>query len=245
MRPGISQLTAPRGAAAFQQRDAHAASRGSSAQRASPQRKLSRATRRGRNSTPSVRPHSAASCRRRSIARLRLPRPGERRVAGPRAQHLLESPQRARACHDGHPLEHHAVRDERRGEGNQRRATHTHQRAQRARVSAASAGSNNDSSPLPKRETRISIRPRARPASAGKCSSSARKPARRARVRCATLRPRQMAGCSSRRASCVSPSPCSYGQIVVRFLIVLAHAARSHAPVGAARGAPPPPRSPR
>ena len=70
------------------------------------------------------------------LARLRLPRPGERRIAGARAQRLLESPQRACASHDGHPLEHHAVRDEGRGKGHQRRG---HPHAPAGAACAASA----------------------------------------------------------------------------------------------------------
>jgi len=53
------------------------------------------------------------------FARLRLPRPRQGHVTGARAEHLLESPQRTRATHHCHPIEHDALGHECRRKGHQ------------------------------------------------------------------------------------------------------------------------------
>ena len=77
-------------------------------------------------------------------------------------------------------------------------ATHAHQRASGRRVAAARAGNRSDSSPAPKQVGRISINPVRSQPPPGNPSSRAANPVGNVRVR-AALRPRQMAGCSSRR----------------------------------------------
>src|SRR5215469_10785637 len=165
----------------------------------------SRAARRGRNNTPSVWPRSAASCRRR------ISRSFGRRIQ-PRTASQAPEPSACSKAHRGRAPPTTAIRSSitpqaasAGANGISGGATHTHQRALAARVSAASAGMSSVSSPLPKRETRISIRPvRGQPLS-GRYSSSAAypldNPARRA-----ALRPRQMAGCSSSRAIFAAPT---------------------------------------
>src|SRR5262252_2365396 len=165
----------------------------------------SRAARRGRNNTPSVRPRSAASCRRRMSC-------GFICRTQPSTTSQAPEPSVCSKAHKGRAPPTTATRSSTTPQetsaganGTSGGATQTHQRAAAARVSAASAGTSSASSPLPKRETRISIRPvRGQPRS-GRYSSSAANPVDKP-DRCAALRPRQMAGCSSSRAIFGSPT---------------------------------------
>ena len=97
-------------------------------------------------------------------------------------------------------------------------------------------------------ETRISIRPVRGQPLPGSCSSSAANPVD-SPSRCAALEPRQIAGCSSKRASFGSPAAiAAHEQSAVEPLAANegdAHCARSHQACFNAPVAPPPPRSPR
>ena len=153
---------------------------------------------RGRNNTPRVRPRSAASCRR-TIARLAAARPAKRRVTGTRAERLLEKPTTDARRSPPTTRSSATPRDTSAGaKGIRGGATQTHQRAATACVSAASAG---NSSELTTTETGE------RGSRSGRCVASppGQLPIERPQSQwepCggAALRPRQMAGCSSRRA---------------------------------------------
>src|SRR5438874_4859200 len=161
----------------------------------------SRAARRGRNSTPRVRPRSAASCKRR------ISRAFGRRAHARTASQAPE-PSACSRAHNGRAPLTTATRSRAMpsaasagAKGIRGGATHTHHRAHRARVRAASAGNSRYSSPLPKRGTRISIRPARGQPLPGRHASSAANPLASPSA-CAALAPRQMVGCSSKRASC-------------------------------------------
>ncbi len=232
-----------RRAARLQQRDAHGRSLRLQPE---PQHRAeaSRAARRGRNRTPSVRPCSAASCRRRVS-----------RGCGCRAQASAASqaPERS-ACskaHSGRAPPTTATRssttprgDQGRRKGHQRRR-HPHAPARRG--GARQRGERRQqqrSSPLPKRATRISIRPLRGQPRPGRCSSSAAKPVGKSRRLRAALRPRQMAGCSSNRA--MFGSPC-HDSATNRMPPSVLHAGDAQFTSGRSRGrgAPRPRRCPR
>src|SRR6184192_4304684 len=136
----------------------------------------SRAARRGRNSTPRVRPRSAASCKRR------ISRAFGRRAHARTASQAPE-PSACSRAHNGRAPLTTATRSRAMpsaasagAKGIRGGATHTHHRAHRARVRAASAGNSRYSSPLPKRGTRISIRPARGQPLPGRHASSAANP---------------------------------------------------------------------
>src|SRR5215469_1410839 len=203
----------------------------------------SRAARRGRNNTPSARPRSAASCRRRMSRGFTCRTQPSTASQAPEPRvcsraHTPGSPRNRASCRalevvgsgerdfegwpmPGSPRNRASCRrapattatrssttpqeTSAGANGTSGGATHTHQRAAAARVSAPSAGTSSVSSPLPKRETKISIRPvRGQPLS-GRYSSSVANPVGNP-DRCAALRPRQIAGCSSSRAIFGSPT---------------------------------------
>ncbi len=183
----------------------------------------SRAASRGRNNTPSVAPRSAARCNRRicrgsalrsqASAISQAPErsacskaqsadfPSLPRLAFPGSETRLRWLERSRqpctTSMRSNTTPHSASAGAKGCRGG---ATHAHQRASGRCVTAARTGNRSDSSPAPKQVGRISISPACGQPPPGRHSSRIGKPVGSVRIR-AALRPRQMAGCSSRRES--------------------------------------------